>query len=185
MKYVTGKVRASFVNLEEPNTMSGKYQLDLLIPKGSEEEKKINKVIEDTIADGVERTKKWNGKRPAKLTLPLKDGDEKLENAEKPELYEVYKGMSYITPKASKPNEFFVFDKHKNRIEVDEIYPGCYVRVSLDFFPYAHDLGGRGVSVKLVGIQFAGDGESLGGGHRSEADVADDFGEIADDLDDF
>lgn len=174
-KLVTGKVRASFVNLEEPNQLSGKYQLDLLIPKDSPEVKKINAAINQAVNDGVDRLKKWNGKKPAKFFSPIKDGDEKIEEAEKPENYAAYEGMYYITPKASKANEFFCFDKDRNRIEPDEIYSGCYVRASLEFFPYAHDMGGKGVSVKLSAIQFISDGESLGGGHRSEDDVAGDF----------
>lgn len=182
-KLVTGKLRASYVNLEEPNTLSGKYQLDLLIPKDSPEVKKIKKATDEAIKDGIARLKKWGGKKPAKCYEPLKDGDEKIDEAEKPENYAAYEGMYYITPKASKPSEFFVFDRNRERIEADEIYSGCYVRASLEFFPYAHDLGGKGVSVKLTGLQFWADGESLGGGRRSEDDVAGDFDDGLEDDD--
>ena len=182
-KLVTGKLRASFVNLEEPNQLSGKYQLDLLVPKDSPEVKKIKKAISEAVEDGIKRVKKWNGKKPAKCFEPIKDGDEKIEEAEKPENYAAYEGMYYITPKASKPNEFFIFDRNRDRIEADEIYSGCYVRASLEFFPYAHDLGGKGVSIKLTGLQFISDGESLGGGHRSEDSVSDDFDDDYEDDD--
>lgn len=183
-KLVTGRLRASFVNLEEPNALSGKYQLDLLIPKDSPEVKKIKSAINKAIEEGIQRTKKWNGKKPAKCFTPIKDGDEKIEEAEKPENYAAYEGMYYITPKASKPSEFFIFDRDRNRIEPDEIYSGCYVRASLEFFPYAHDLGGKGISVKLTALQFIADGESLGGGRRSEDDVAGDFDDDYEDFDD-
>ena len=46
-KLVTGKLRVSFPCLEEPNTLSEKYQLDLLVPKDSPEVKKIKKAIEE------------------------------------------------------------------------------------------------------------------------------------------
>lgn len=184
-KITTGKLRASFVNLDEPNQLSGKFQLDLLIPKGSPEVKKIKKAINEAVDDGINRLKKWNGKKPTKCFEPIKDGDEKIEEAEKPENYAAYEGMYYITPKASKANEFFIFDRDRNRIEADEIYSGCYVRASLEFFPYAHDLGGKGVSVKLVALQFVADGESLGGGRRSEDDVAGDFDDGFMDDEDF
>lgn len=187
MKYVTKKVRASYVNLAEPNQLSGKYQLDLLIPKGSEEAKRLEKAIEDATQEAVRTYKKWNGKPPVKSkTHPvLKDGDEKIESAEKPENYEAYEGMWYITPKAEKAKDFYVFDRDRTLIDVDEIYSGCYVRASIELYPYAHELGGKGISASLLGVQLVADGESLGGAHRSEDSVSADFNddEDFDDLD--
>lgn len=174
-KLVTGKLRVSFPCLEEPNTLSEKYQLDLLMSKDSPEVKKIKKAVEEATADGIERLKGWNGKKPPKFFSPLKDGDEKIEEATNPEKYDAYAGMYYITPKAAKAGDFFLFDRDRNRAEADEFYSGCYARASLEFFPYAHDKGGKGVSVKLTGLQFIADGESLGGRHRSEDDVMGDF----------
>lgn len=174
-KLVTGKLRVSFPCLEEPNTLSEKFQLDLLIPKDSPEVKKIKKAIDEATQDGIDRVKGWNGKKPPKFFSPLKDGDEKIEEATSPEKYQMYEGMYYITPKANKANEFFLFDRQRNRAEADEFYAGCYVRASVEFFPYAHDKGGKGVSVKLTALQFIADGEGFGGGRRSEDDVMGDF----------
>lgn len=185
-KYVTGKLRVSFPCLEEPNTLSEKYQLDLLVPKDSPEVKKIKKAIEEATQDGINRLKGWNGKKPPKFFSPLKDGDEKIEEATSPEKYGAYEGMLYLTPKASKAGDFHLFDRERNRAEADEFYSGCYARASLEFFPYAHDKGGKGVSVKLTGLQFWADGESLGGSRRSEDDVMGDFDDgFMDDDEDF
>ena len=181
-KLVTGKVRASFCNLEEPNTMSDKYQLDILIPKDSPEVKRVNSAVNAAVKEGQE--KKWDGKKPAKLLMPLKDGDEKIAEAEKPELYKAYEGMYYLTPKAVKPSDFYCFDRDRNVISPDEIYSGCYIRCSMEFFPYKHEMGGKGVSVALRAIQFVADGESLGGGRQTEDSARSAFDDDFDDWGD-
>ena len=183
MHYVTGKVRASFVNLEEPNQLSGKYQIDLLMKKGGAEARKLRKAIEEAIEEGVKSYKKWNGKRPKMDRTVLKDGDDKIDAAEKPENYTAYEGMVYVTPKADKAKDFYVFDADRQTVTPDTIYSGCYVRCSMDIVPYAHDLGGKGVTAKLVGLQFLEDGEPLGGTHHSEESVSRDFDGDLDDED--
>ena len=51
------------------------------------------------------------------------------------------------------------------------MYAGCYVNAALQFFPYSHATGGKGISVSLQGIQKARDGEPLGGGIVEASDV--------------
>ena len=180
-KLVTGRLRTSFVNLEEPNALSEKYQVDLLIPKNGPEVKKIKGAIKAAIGEGVE--KKWNGKKPANLHNPLKDGDERLDSVDDPSKYAVYEGHYYITPKAAKPSQFFCFDRERNTISPEEIYSGCSVRASIDVFPYAHEKGGKGVSISLKALQFVADGEPVGSG-RSEDSLRGDFDDDFDDFDD-
>lgn len=173
-KLVTGKLRASFVQLDEPNTMSGKYQLDLLIPKDHPDVKRIKEAIDAAIREGIE--KKWNGKKPQKLYTPLKEGDEKIEKANNPDNYTVYEGMYYITPSASKPNDFYLFDRDRNVVLPDEFYSGCYVRASIEFYPWFNkEFKNNGVSVALRSLQFISDGTPLGGGRQTEDSARSDF----------
>ena len=68
-------------------------------------------------------------------------------------------------------------DKSINPIlDRDEVYSGCYARVSLNFYAFNSN-GNKGVAVGLGNIQKIRDGESLGG--RSTA--AEDFQTEADD----
>jgi hypothetical protein len=53
------------------------------------------------------------------------------------------------------------------------IYDGCYVNVQVDIFGYTK--GSNGVSARLLVVQFAGDGEPLGGGGPGSVE---DFGEV-------
>ena len=75
-KVITGKVRASFVHIFEPQSVNGsepKYSCSFIIPKSDAETiGKIKAAIEEAKQNGVS---KWGGKTPANLKLPLRDGD--------------------------------------------------------------------------------------------------------------
>ena len=75
-KVITGKVRASFVHIFEPQSVNGsepKYSCSFIIPKSDTETiGKIRAAIEEAKQNGVS---KWGGKTPANLKLPLRDGD--------------------------------------------------------------------------------------------------------------
>lgn len=69
--------RISFANIFEPKSINGseaKYSVSCLIPKT---DKKIllaiHKAIEAAKEDG--KTRKWSGKIPPNLKMPLRDGD--------------------------------------------------------------------------------------------------------------
>ena len=63
-----------------------------------------------------------------------------------------------------------------NILDRNEVYSGCYARVSLNFYAFNSN-GNKGVACGLGNIQKIRDGESLGG--RSSA--TDDFSTVADD----
>lgn len=69
--------RISFANIWEPKSINGsdeKYSVSLLIPKDDKTTLvKIKKAIE--AAKEAAKEKKWNGKIPANLKLPMHDGD--------------------------------------------------------------------------------------------------------------
>ena len=76
-KVITGKVRASFVHVFEPQSINGsepKYSCSLIIPKSDTVTRsgKIREAIEQAKQEGVP---KWGGKIPPNLKLPLRDGD--------------------------------------------------------------------------------------------------------------
>ena len=76
IKVITGKVRASFVHVFEPQSINGsepKYSCSLIIPKSDTVTVgKIREAIEQAKQEGVS---KWGGKIPPNLKLPLRDGD--------------------------------------------------------------------------------------------------------------
>ena len=69
--------RISFANIWEPKSINGseeKYSVSCLIPKSDKATlAKIQKAVETAKEDA--KGKKWNGKIPPNLKLPLRDGD--------------------------------------------------------------------------------------------------------------
>lgn len=167
----TGKIRLSFPNLFERFEKSGKYQAQLMIPKGSDTEKVLEKAIENAKQDG--KTRLWGGKIPGRLEISRKDGDEPDDNGE---TYPENAGMWLVSAKSNtKPK---VYDTDGSDIfEQESIYGGCYVQAIFDVYPYAND--SKGIAFALSGIKKIADGEPLGGGSYKPS--ADDFDDAEDD----
>ena len=177
-KVVTGKVRLSYVNIFKARSFEAggdeKYSVCVLIDKNDKTTlKKIAAAIEAAKKDGI--ANKWGGKLPAKLKMPLRDGDE--ERADEAEEYE---GMYFLNANSNqKPG---IVDKNLNEIlDSTEVYSGCYGRVSVNFYPYNFN-GSKGIAVGLNNVQKLEDGEPLGATRASaESDFADSRPDIADD----
>ncbi|MBT9671780.1 DUF2815 family protein [Secundilactobacillus kimchicus] len=175
-KVITGKARASFVHLLEPDAFEGqdpKYSVMLLIPKT--DKATLTKIKSaQKAATEAGKSSKFNGKLPANLKTTLRDGDEEMDTEERPE----FKGMMFINVSSkTKPG---IVDAQLNEImDASEIYSGMYVRASINFYAY-NTAGNKGISAGLNNVQKVADGDFLGG--RSKAE--DDFDDWEDDSDD-
>ena len=126
--------RISFANIFEPKSINGgeaKYSVSCLIPK---EDKKtllaIHKAVEAAKEDG--KTRKWGGKIPPTLKLPLRDGD-----IDRPD-DENYQEHFFVN--ASSKDAPQVVDRHVQPVtDPMMVYSGCYCNVRL-----MPDFGGRG-----------------------------------------
>lgn len=179
-KVVIGPCRLSYLHALVPVAMTNetgqqvgepKYSVSVIIPKANKEMvAKVEAAIEAALKDGV--TNKWKGKKPAKLKMPLRDGDE--ERPDNPE----YKDSYFVT--ASSKTKPGIVDRAKQPItDESQIYSGIYGNVSMNF--YAFDtMGSKGVACGLNHIQKVKDGEPLGG--RGSAD--EDFEELEEAEDD-
>lgn len=172
-KVITGKVRASFVNLFTPKSINDsdpKYSVSLIIPKTDTETiGRIKAAIEEAKQVGAE--KKWGGKVPPNLKIPLKDGD--VERPDDPAYVN-----SYFINATSKEKPGVVDRRRMPITDPTAVYSGCYVRASVNFFPYDAKVN-RGISAGLANVQFWCDGEPLTGRVRAE----DEFDNL-DDVDD-
>lgn len=172
MKIVTGKVRFSYVNAWEPQSINGsepKYSVSLIISKDDKETlEKVNKAIESAKKEGLA---KLGGKIPANLKTPLRDGD--LDRPDDP----AYANSFFINANSKvKPG---IVDKNVQPIlDQSELYSGCYGRASITF--YAYNAGGtsKGIGCGLNNLQKLEDGDPLGGKPRAE----DDFTAVEDDF---
>jgi len=165
--------RISFANIWEAKSINGsdpKYSVSCLIPKSDKKTlAKIQKAIEAAKEDA--KGKKWGGKIPANLKLPLRDGD-----IERPD-DENYANCMFLNANSSdKPG---IVDRQVNPIlDPMQVYSGCYCNVSLSLYGFNSN-GNRGVACGLGNIQWLKDGERLSG----KADAASDFEAVADDAD--
>lgn len=177
-KVITGKVRLSYVHVFEPTSVgdSGdeKYSVSIIIPKSDKETlKKIKEAINVAKENG--KTSKFGGKIPANLKTPLRDSDE-----DRPE-DEAYEDSYFIN--ASSATAPGVIDRAKKAItDPEELYSGCYGRVSINFYPFNSN-GNKGIAAGLNNIQKLADGEPLGGRVSAEVDFDDDFDLDEDDDD--
>ena len=118
-------------------------------------------------------------KRPKKLKLPFKDGDE--------ESWAGYPGHTFIRMSSMYPPTLIKADK--SPVTGDDIsrvfYAGCWVRAIVNIFDY-NNTGNIGVSFGLQGLQFLRDDNTFQGGAIAP-DAFDDLPEddlAPDDLDD-
>ena len=154
-KVITGKCRASFVHIFEPQSINGsdpKYSMSLIIPKSdSKTIGAIKAAIDEAIQNGI--SGKWGGKRPPNLKLPLRDGDVDREEDE------AYQDAYFVNATSlEKPG---VVDRKRIPItDPLDVYSGCYVRASINFYPFNVN-GNKGVAAGLSNVQFWSDGEPL------------------------
>lgn len=172
-KVITGKVRASYVNVFRPRTndLSGKEEYSMMIIIDKADKKTVGAIRAATEAVVEER---WNGKPPKGLRKPLRDADKEAEDSgEKVEPH--LAGKFFMNIKSNqKPG---LVDKQRMEIiDPTEFQSGDYCRVSMN--AYAYDVNGnRGVSFGLNNVQVMGKGEPLGSSTRAE----DDFDDVSDD----
>ncbi|MEI8142860.1 MAG: DUF2815 family protein [Chitinophagia bacterium] len=166
-KLVTGLVRLSYANLFVPTSVEEggdkKYSVSILIPKTDKETiKKIEAAIEAAKEAGKP---KWGGKIPVKgFKLPLRDGDEDRPDDD------AYAGHFFIN--ASSKTKPGVVDKDLQPVlDQDEVYSGCFGRVSINFYPFDAK-GNKGIAAGLNNVQKIKDGEALAGKSRAEDDFA-------------
>ena len=169
-KVVTGKVRLSYAHVWEPvsiNDSKPKYSVSLVIPKSDKETiKKINAAVDAAIEEGLA---KFGGKKPNKaaLKLPLRDGDTERDD-------EVYKNCFFVNANSTTAPQ--IVDRTVQPIlDREEVYSGCYARVSINFYAYNTN-GNKGIACGLGNIQKIAEGEPLGG--RTSA--KDDFSSLED-----
>lgn len=149
--------RISFANIWEPKSINGseeKYSVSCVVSKTDKATlMKIHKAVEAAKEEG--KTRKWNGKIPGNLKLPLRDGD--IDRADD----ENYEGCMFVN--ATSKDAPQIVDRRVQPItDPMMVYSGCYCNVSVNFYPFNAN-GNKGVAAGLSNIQFIRDGERLSG----------------------
>jgi len=165
--------RISFANIWEPKSINGseeKYSVSCIIPKSDKKTlARIQKAIEAAKEAG--KSKKWGGKLPPNLKLPLRDGD-----IDRPD-DEAYQDSMFINA-SSKDAPQIVDRKVQPILDAMECGSGDYCNVSVNFYAFNAN-GNRGVAAGLGNIQLIKHGDRLAG----KASAAADFTEVEDEDD--
>ena len=164
VKFVTDKVRFSFVNVFEPaETLSGlmKYSTMIMIPKSDKAQiAKFNKAFEECKQANAGF---FGGTVPKLLKGGLRDGDTERDD-------ENFAGYYFVNALSNeKPG---IVDVDVNPIlDKSEFYSGCWGRASVTFFAY-DVTGAKGITLGLNNVMKLEDGERLGGTSSAAADFA-------------
>ena len=166
--------RLSFANIWEPKSINGgeeKYSVSCIIPKADKATlAKIQKAIEAAKEDA--KGKKWGGKIPPNLKLPLRDGD-----IDRPD-DENYADCMFLN--ATSKDAPQIVDRRVQLItDPMECGSGDYCNVTVNFYPFNAN-GNRGIAAGLGKIQLVKHGDRLSG----KASAASDFDKLEDDDDD-
>ena len=171
-KVITGpKTVFSYLTVNEPKAPMGggtpKFSASLLIPKSDKiTHDKIEAAIKAAYDEGQGKLRGTGKSVPPleSLKLPLRDGDQKGDDA--------YKGHWYVNANSTtKPG---VVDADRNPIlDTSELYSGIIGRASITFYAFNSN-GNRGIACGLNNLQKLADGTPLGGRSRAEDDFADD-----------
>ena len=156
--------RISFANIFEAKSINGgdaKFSVSCLIPKTDKKTLlAIHKAVEAAKEDG--KTRKWGGKIPPNLKLPLRDGD-----IDRPDDENYHECMFINATSKDAPQ---VVDRRVQPItDPMMVYSGCYCNVSVNFYPFNAN-GNRGVAAGLGNVQFVRDGDRLSGRASAESD---------------
>lgn len=148
--------RAAYVHLETPWSNNDddkkKYQLVAIIDNEDKATlEAVNTAVENAVKEGT--SKKWGGKRPFELRLPLQDGRKK-------EGQDGFDNSMYLSVKSG--TQIKPVGLNNQIIPFDEVYSGCYVILRINFYPF--EMGSKGVACGLNGVMKFADGERLGGG---------------------
>ena len=163
--------RISFANIWQAKSINGgeeKYSVSCLVPKSDKKTlARLHNAIE--AAKEAAKNKKWSGKIPPNLKLPLRDGD-----IERPD-DENYAGMMFFNA-TSKDAPQIVDRKVQPILDPMECGSGDYCNVSCNAYGFSAS-GNRGVAIGLQNIQLIRHGERLSG----KTSASSDFIELEDD----
>ena len=156
--------RISFANIWEPKSINGseeKYSVSCLIPKSDKATlTKIKKAIE--AAKETAKEKKWGGKLPPNLKMPMHDGDEDRPDDENYADHFFFNATSKDAPQ--------IVDRQVQPIlDPMECGSGDYCNVSVNFYGFAAS-GNKGIAAGLQNIQLVRHGERLAGKPSAASD---------------
>jgi hypothetical protein len=188
----TGLVRFTFVHLAEPYSYNDapnpKYSLSILIDKEDHKTLElIKKNYQEAKQEGVEKY----GQMFANKATPLKRQPGTISgilvDCDEDERYmgnKDFKGHYLMSAKSTTAPDVCIISKgtvmklQPEQIK-EEVYSGCYGKITFNFYPYSRT--GTGIACGLSNVLKKKDGEFMGGRVSGATDFADEVEEDDDD----
>lgn len=170
-KIILMNVRCSYVYVAQQrknkeNGDPGGYGVQILLPKGDVQLKKLNKLIKKTLAESKGESAL---KKLGMYKLPVRDGDEERDGEE-------YEGMMFMNANSGKKPG--IVNKNNETPDQDDIeeycYSGAYFHVSVNAYYFkAKDGGKPGIALGLNNVMFRKKGDRLDGSVAATSEFAD------------
>lgn len=180
-KVILQDVRCSFVFADKPRKNKedgtpGGYGVQILLEKGSKDEKKLNKAVQEVLREAVGEAK---AKKTGMYKLPLRDGDEERDGEE-------YENVMFANANSAKRPG--IVNRNAEPADQDDIeelcYSGAYFHVSVNVYFFKSKDGGKpGVALGLNNLMLRKKGDRLDGSVSATSEFAD-FAEDDDDFED-
>ena len=169
-------VRIDWLFVFETNKQE-KYGCCAILTKGSKQEKQVVDAIEKAKQAGISGGKFTEANtKSVSFKGCIRDGDEEIKTEGRPKHY-----ANSMFFNASNNNQPGIVGTDTNPlIERDLLFSGCYCHVDVNFYPYNHPKGGKGVGAGLNNIMLVKEGERLDG--RQSAEEAFEGLKVDDDL---
>ena len=179
-KILTPKFRGSYVSVITPRRpKSGKgeakYQCTIVLPQDDPKVMRWMPKLEANLNDAM--VEKFGKIHPQKLHKhwPIRDGNDYIDEDGIPK--EEFAGNWVIGAKNSRPPGLSILHEDGTREEVEDralvaetFYSGAFYYASINSFAWQNEEGGKGVSISLSGLLWAGEGERFGGGSFSASE---------------
>ncbi len=168
-KFVTPEIICSYPKLftAEDKFNSGTEKYSLSIPIKKEDKESLARIQQCVVNAAVNKWgEKARGLQGLKLPMTDSTGSSRADDP-------VYKDTFYFSAKSTR-RPGVVGPDMQPIIDQEDIYPGCIVRASMNFYGYDWS-GKKGVAVGLSNVMKVRDGDKIGGGSNAQ----DDFAEFA------
>lgn len=184
-KMILQNVRCSYVYVahqrkKKENGDEGGYGVQVLLPKGDPQIKKLNRLVRDVL---VEKFGADAAKKLGKYKLPVRDGDEERDGEE-------YEDMMFMNVNARPNKKPGLVNRDNEPADADDLeefcYSGAYFHISVNVYAFpAKDGGKPGVALGLNNVMLRKKGDRLDGSVAAASDFADYASDDGDDEDDW
>lgn len=142
-----------------------KYSVCVMLPKNHPQLEAVKAAIDAAKANGISGNKFTAAQTKATAFKQcLRDGDQEAETGERPEHY---RGHFFFNAN-NKDQPGIVGPDLNPLMDKDRLYSGCFCNVDINFYPYSHPDGGKGVGAGFNNIMLVKEGDRLDGRQSAE-----------------